>query len=350
MNHEHADRVLARDRPFDAPGPEQLLRTTRREAIGIALLGALGVSTVASAQSVTPPPAATTAAAPRSRVARIAHLTDVHVQPERGAEAGFVQCLHHVQAQADRPDVIVTGGDHVMDVFEQQAPRAALVGGMWRDIVKRDCSLRVESAIGSHDIRGWHSKAAMKETEPGYGKSFALDLLGLPQRYHTFDLTAGAGTWQVIVLDSIQKRPDSYRCYLDEEQLAWVTTTLTAKPKDRPTLVVSHAPVLSLAPLTIRDRRNDDDVTVPGSLIHLDGYQLHQLFRKHQVRLCLSGHLHLLDQCAIDGVTYICGGAVSGNWWKGSHHGVVEGYGLVDLFDDGSFAHQYVPYGWNVRS
>jgi hypothetical protein len=39
---------------------------------------------------------------------------------------------------------------------------------------------------------------------------------------------------------------------------------------------------------------------------------------------------------------------VSASWWKGNHQKVDEGYGVVDLFDDGSFEHAYVPYGWDA--
>lgn len=40
---------------------------------------------------------------------------------------------------------------------------------------------------------------------------------------------------------------------------------------------------------------------------------------------------------------------MSGNWWKGAHHGVPEGYGAIDLYDDGSFDHEYVTYNWNAK-
>ena len=44
------------------------------------------------------------------------------------------------------------------------------------------------------------------------------------------------------------------------------------------------------------------------------------------------------------------GGAVSGAWWKGPKDRCAEGYGLFDLFDDGTFKHQYVPYGWQAQA
>ena len=80
---------------------------------------------------------------------------------------------------------------------------------------------------------------------------------------------------------------------------------------------------------------------------HQDAQRIVSLFKRHaNVKLCLSGHLHLTERIEYAGVTYVCGGAVSGNWWKGDHHGTEEGYAIVDLYDDGSFDWQYIDYNW----
>ena len=67
------------------------------------------------------------------------------------------------------------------------------------------------------------------------------------------------------------------------------------------------------------------------------------------VKLCLSGHLHSVDRVDYAGVTYLCNGAVSGAWWNGDHRDCDEGYGIVDLYADGSFEHQYVSYDWEMK-
>jgi hypothetical protein len=58
--------------------------------------------------------------------------------------------------------------------------------------------------------------------------------------------------------------------------------------------------------------------------------------------------MHLLDRCETDGIAYICGGAVCANWWEGRRQKIDEGYGLVDLYDDGSFEYAYTPFGWKA--
>jgi hypothetical protein len=44
----------------------------------------------------------------------------------------------------------------------------------------------------------------------------------------------------------------------------------------------------------------------------------------------------------------ISNGAVSGNWWKGKRYFTDNGYAMVNLYNDGSFENEYVPYGFTV--
>ena len=84
---------------------------------------------------------------------------------------------------------------------------------------------------------------------------------------------------------------------------------------------------------------------------HQDAKRLVDLFKRHpNVKLCLSGHLHLVEKIEYAGVTYISSGAVCGNWWHGDHHKTDEGYLIADFFNDGSFESQYVAYGWKPRA
>jgi hypothetical protein len=83
--------------------------------------------------------------------------------------------------------------------------------------------------------------------------------------------------------------------------------------------------------------------------MHIDARRIKDFFLKHpNVKLCLSGHVHLWDRLEYNNVTYVCNGAVCGGWWKGSYQETPEGYGLVDLYDDGSFNAEYVRFGWKT--
>ena len=68
------------------------------------------------------------------------------------------------------------------------------------------------------------------------------------------------------------------------------------------------------------------------------------------MKLCLSGHIHLLDRCEYLGVTYVCGGAVCGSWWKSRASECTKGIPHVIFYADGTFDVQYVAYDWKVES
>ena len=281
----------------------------------------------------------------RSRALRIGHLTDVHVQPERGATQGLVAALRHVQSLDDPPGLIVTGGDSIMDALAVGTDRLNLQWRLWQRVIKDECSLAIESCIGNHDVWGWdRQRSKTSGKEPQWGKSRALDEFGIENSYRSFD-RAG---WHVVVLDSIFPDDETvYQGRLDDEQFDWFAADLKEAGAQTPVLVVSHIPILTVAAVEFEEQIQESPKR-RRMTYHQDAKRIVDLFKRHaNVKLCLSGHLHLTERIEYSGVTYVCGGAVSGNWWKGNHHGTEEGYAIVDLYDDGSFDWQYIDYNWN---
>lgn len=275
----------------------------------------------------------------RKRSLRIAHITDVHIQPELNAPIYFEKCLHHLQSLPDKPDIIFNGGDTIMDALEQEKSRVVEQWDLWHSIVKNECSLKIEHCIGNHDV--WGLKAAMGD--PLYGKRYALDMMQIEKRYRSFDLNG----WHFIVLDSTHLKADGswYTAKLDEEQFDWLKNDLAATNPSMPVLILSHIPILAGCVFYDGDNRKGGDWNIPGSWMHIDSIEIVSLFSKHaNVKACLSGHIHLLDKVEYNGVSYYCNGAVSGNWWDGDYHETKAGYAIVDLFDDGTTARNYFPY------
>lgn len=284
------------------------------------------------------------AQAPRRSI-RLAHLTDIHVQPELKADQGFAACLDHAQSLGDKPQLILTGGDSVMDCFDAGADRTKVQWDIWKKTLKDNCSIPVESSVGNHDVWGWN-KAKSKTTgdEPLYGKKMAEEMFGA-NRYRSFD-KAG---WHFVVLDSIFPSGESYLGKLDDEQFEWLAGDLASTNPKTPVLVLSHIPIVSVTAFFFSEKYKDNHHQVPGSWMHEDAYRLTALFSKHKnVKAALSGHMHLVDRCEYNGVTYLCDGAVCGNWWKGRHKECDEGYAMVDLFEDGTVAREYHTYGWKA--
>lgn len=59
-----------------------------------------------------------------------------------------------------------------------------------------------------------------------------------------------------------------------------------------------------------------------------------------------SVHLHVRERLEYNSVAYISNGAVCANNWMGDRDQTKPGYGLIDLYDDGTFDERYVNFGW----
>lgn len=323
---------------------------SRRGLLKASAAGAvLGLVASAQAGSAKPVAAAPLSGKKRSRSVRLAHLTDVHIQPELGAGAGFAQCLKHVSNLGDKPALIVTGGDLIMDSFAADEARTALQWEMFTKAIKDNTGLRVEHTLGNHDIWGWNkSKSRTSGTERGWGKLRALEVLGMAKQYHSYDIAG----WHIVHLDSVQIDPNDANGYIgqiDAAQMDWLKADLAAVKPGVHTLVVSHIPILTATAL-LGKREADGSLRISGGLMHTDSGALRDLFEKSgHVKACISGHIHRIDRVDFRGIRYCCNGAVSGGWWKGPNSEATEGYTLVDLFDDGTVECEYVSYGWKAR-
>lgn len=303
-------------------------KLTRREMLAATLATTLLTASAGRA-------AETPAASPK-RVLRLAHLTDVHVQPERRGGEGMAACLRHAQEQADKPELIIFGGDNVMNVDGKDgSERAGVQLDLWQKVLRDECGLPHFTTVGNHDVFA---------NKPVDGKKWAVDAYSLPARYYTQD-KAG---WRFIFLDSTLPVVGGYSGKLDDEQFEWLQGVLQETPATMPVCVISHIPIIAACAYFDGDNEKSGDWKIPGSWVHIDARRIKDLFYEHQnVRLCLSGHMHLADEVTYLGVKYACNGAVSGNWWDGKYHEFGPAYALVDLFDDGSSKVSLTGYGWS---
>lgn len=323
----------------------------RRNLLKIGGFAGLGLLASATGNGLaqTPP----VIAGDRRRVLRVAHITDVHVQKERGGHEGLVACLRHIQSQPKKVDLILNTGDSIFDSTNQQAARTDKLWTLWNDTLAAHNKHRIECAIGNHDVWGWNkTKSKTTGSEARWGKDRALDGLGIEARYRSFD----HGGWHFVVLDSIAPGNDSiqakvYQARLDDEQFAWLEKDLAGVDASTPVLVMSHIPIFSITPLVAPDVDKTGDFAFSAGAIHIDGKRIKKLFEKYpNVKVAISGHQHLVDRVDYNGVSYLCNGAVSGGWWKGKNLDECDaGYALLNLYSDGTFDRDYVPYGWAYR-
>lgn len=283
----------------------------------------------------------------RKRAIRVAHLTDLHIEPELHAGEGVASCLKHVHSQADKPELLLLGGDLVMDSFESDDVRTKTQWDLFQKVFKDESSLPVQACLGNHDIWGQNkTKSKTTGTEPNWGKRRAMDVLGLTKPYHSFD-KAG---WHFICLDSVMPQGDGYIGKLDDEQWEWLEGDLKATDPKTPILVMTHIPILTATVITDVKPDAAGKRQLSDGLMMTDVKRFAATFLKHRnVKACISGHIHEIDRVEYQGVTYMCNGAVCGNWWKGRHKQCDEGYTLLDLYDDGTLERAYSTYGWKAR-
>lgn len=282
----------------------------------------------------------------RKRALRVAHLTDIHVQPERGAPDGMEACLIHAQSQKDKPDLIITGGDLVMDAFGASEERTKSQWDIFARVLKANCKLPVRHTVGNHDVWAW-GLGDKYETHSLFGKKWACDQLELQKPYYSFDQSG----WHFVVLDSTFRVGNGYTAKLDDEQFEWLTGDLAQVNPKTPVLIITHIPILAVCSFFDGENEKSGNWVIPGAWVHIDARRLKDLFKRHpNVKMCVSGHEHLIDQVVYNGVNFFCNGAVSAGWWGGDYHECTYGYALIDLFDDGSFENRYVPYGWKTKA
>lgn len=290
---------------------------------------------------------------------RLAHLSDMHVEPDppdapdaarRYAAEGFADALRSLARLDPAPDLLVTGGDHIMDALERPLDDVLRQWQLYTRTLREHCSLPVYPVVGNHDVFGWMTDAVPPDT-PGYGKALACQMLGLSRTYYSLDLGPDLGGWHLVFLDNTQPCQRGYFGGLDATQEHWLARDLAAVPSTRHIAVISHIPIVSVcAQHFFAPEQRVDFWKIHDVFVHHDARELVDLLARHRVRLCLSAHIHMLDRIEFRGITFICDGSVSGDWWRGPFRGFPEGYGVIDLFPDGTFRHQYLTYPRNRPS
>jgi predicted phosphodiesterase len=66
---------------------------------------------------------------------------------------------------------------------------------------------------------------------------------------------------------------------------------------------------------------------------------------KYNVIALLQGHTHIVESVHRHEMQFVTGGAVSGNWWRGTQYGDHEGVTFVTV-DNGSISTSYMPTGF----
>jgi len=264
-----------------------------------------------------------------------AFLTDIHLQPERGAEAGFQWAIREVNKR--EPDFVITGGDLVMDVLNQTYGRSDSLFNLYNELSGK-FKMPVYNTMGNHENYGWHRNEEGIEQHPEYGKKMYEQRIG--PRYYSFDHKG----WHFIILDDVYlKEPGRYAGRVDDEQLAWLKGELEHLDKETPIAISVHIPFITSAS---QISRGSMAANTEGLVIN-NSSEVLGLFSEYNLKLVLQGHLHFLEDIFIQNqVHFITGGAVSGKWWANEPESKPEeGFVMIHVKGE-ELTWEYVDFGW----
>jgi 3',5'-cyclic AMP phosphodiesterase CpdA len=304
---------------------------TRRRFIGLA--GLAGASTILGLS-----PRASWAAkgAPKGKL-RLVFFTDVHALPDHGAPDALALASKAVNRR--HPELVIGGGDLIWDAFETTTAAAEPQWDVYMTM-HRAIKAPVEAVLGNHDL------TAVKPTD---GSSSSADpravfreKLGLDRTWRRVD----ADGYRFFLLDSVEVSGDEldYHGGISREQLDWLTSELGRTDTDTPIVLVTHLPLLSAIPQATKG----SGFTTPKNYTVANNLEVLKLFAEHNLLLVLQGHLHAEEMLRWRGTTFITGGAVCGNKWRGPRYGTPEGFGVVTLRPD-RVDWKYESIGWQAR-
>lgn len=262
-------------------------------------------------------------------VLTIAHITDVHIRNFANAPNRFVACLNEIKKH--NVGLFLNGGDSIHAADYENVSRASVLEqwGVWDNCMKVLSGYEIHSCIGNHDT--WW--AAPNKQDEMYGKPYVVKRLNMPHRYYSISKNG----WHIFILDG-----NNVKISLDDEQMKWLSSELLQLPPKTPVLLMSHYPILGVTPILENGG-------------HADAEALKDLFYLHKdkVKVCISGHQHLLDSCIYNGVHYYCNGSVSGFWWEqgdkqssapGYYKETPPGYAILKLYKNGRVENTYYPF------
>ncbi len=263
-------------------------------------------------------------------------MTDIHLTKERHAVEGLTQAIDTINKLA--PDFVLTGGDNIMDALAQTYEHSDSAYSLFTETISK-LNMPLYTTMGNHEVFGLYEKSGVGPSHELYAKKMYENRLH--KRYYSFDHK----NWHFIVLDAIGLTPDrNYYGLIDDEQIVWLKNDLEQNGKERPVVVSTHIPLLSIGSQIMVDPTQGMS---KGEII-TNANDVRKILEQYNTKLVLQGHLHFLEDINYNGIHYVTGGAVSSQWWQGQRFGMEEGFVEVHVNGD-DFDWQYIDFGWEPK-
>lgn len=272
-------------------------------------------------------------------------MTDIHLQPELGAQEAFQKVIDTVNKL--NVDFVITGGDLVYDVLRGNFGRSDSLFQTYHNTIKK-FDVPVYNTIGNHELFGIYKESDIEESHPDYKYGMYERYLG--KRYYSFDHKG----WHFISLCSIEEKDHKYIGMIDDVQMEWLKNDLAQLDANIPIVVLTHIPFIS----TYSQRYPKNKVTeVPNELWIYNRDEVLKLFNNLDLRLVLQGHMHWIEDLNIQNKTwFITGGSVAGrpSWKRKDNRGDgiqydEEGFMVIHVEHEKVSWH-YIDYKWESQS
>lgn len=265
-----------------------------------------------------------------------AFMTDIHLQPERGAVEGFKMAIDTVNKL--KPDFVITGGDLIMDALGQTYGRSDSLYKLFEETSKY-FEVPVYNTLGNHELFGLYENSGIDTTHEEYFRKMYEKRLG--ERYYAFNHKG----WRFYVLDAIDKTKERrYIGSIDKEQVEWLEQDLMKVDSTTPIVISVHIPLMTAFTQLFESSQAANG---PG-LVVANTKEILDVFSHHNLKVVMQGHLHIIEDIYINDIHFITGGAVSSGWWHGKNHGMEEGFMMVKLNSNGLVGWDYIDYGWEA--
>ncbi len=274
--------------------------------------------------------------APRKRVVRFIHMTDLHLTLERETKQTVSHALRRINREYPDAKFIFIGGDLVMDAMDANQAQATRMYRSAKEVLSV-ADQPIYYCLGNHDVFGW----GLPYKAPQAGKTLFRETFGIDRLNYQFR----QGGWRFIVLDSISEGPKhrgvkSYKAKITENGLRLLKEAVDLPGEHPPTLCLLHIPILS----SVWQPFYAFDTEITPLLQIENNQEVFQLLQRLNCKLVLQGHLHTVESMDYLGITFKTCGSIAGSWWKGKMFGQFDqGFTVVDLFDNQTFHTRYVP-------
>ena len=130
---------------------------------------------------------------------------------------------------------------------------------------------------------------------------------------------------------------------IDSAQFSWIIENLKTVQKETPIVITLHIPLISAG----KQMLEGGTAALSPRLALENSHEILNLFKDHNLRIVLQGHLHIVEEIIYKNTHFITAGAVSARWWKGPNAGFPEGFAVIDV-NENDFQWNYETFGWKT--